>query len=113
MPTYEYRCGSCKHEFEQYQSIKDSPLRKCPECGKNALERLIGTGGAILFKGSGFYQTDYRSESYKAAAKADSGAASSSSDKGGDGKSAAKSDSSSAKSDSKSSSGAGAKRKAS
>jgi hypothetical protein len=52
--------------------MKDKPLRKCPSCGKNALERLIGTGAAVLFKGSGFYQTDYRSEGYKKAAAADS-----------------------------------------
>ncbi|MBS0196925.1 MAG: zinc ribbon domain-containing protein [Planctomycetes bacterium] len=71
MPTYDYHCGACKKEFEQFQSMKDKPLRKCPLCGKNALERLIGTGAAVLFKGSGFYQTDYRSESYKQAASAD------------------------------------------
>ena len=56
---------------KNFQSIKDAPKRKCPHCGKSALERLIGTGGAIIFKGSGFYQTDYRSESYKKAAEAD------------------------------------------
>lgn len=72
MPTYEYRCKSCGHEMELFQSMSDAPKRKCPECGKNALERLIGTGAAIVFKGSGFYQTDYRSESYRKAAEADS-----------------------------------------
>lgn len=72
MPTYEYRCKSCGHEMELFQSMSDAPKRKCPECGKNALERLIGTGAAIVFKGSGFYQTDYRSESYKKAAEAES-----------------------------------------
>lgn len=71
MPTYEYRCTACKHEFEQFQSMKDKPLRTCPACKKAKLERLIGTGGAIIFKGSGFYQTDYRSEGYKKAADAD------------------------------------------
>lgn len=71
MPTYDYRCTACRHTFEQFQSMKDAPLRKCPKCGKNALERLIGTGAALLFKGSGFYQTDYRTESYKKAAEAD------------------------------------------
>ncbi|MFO0857110.1 MAG: zinc ribbon domain-containing protein [Phycisphaerales bacterium] len=71
MPTYEYRCKSCSHEFEHFQSMKDAPLRKCPECGKNTLERLIGTGAAVIFKGSGFYQTDYRNEAYKKAAEAD------------------------------------------
>lgn len=72
MPTYDYRCNACNHEFELFQSMKDSPKRKCPACGKNALERLIGTGAAVLFKGSGFYETDYRSESYKKAAEAES-----------------------------------------
>lgn len=71
MPTYEYKCTSCGHALEQFQSMKDKPLRKCPACGKNTLERQIGTGAAVIFKGSGFYQTDYRSESYKSAAKAD------------------------------------------
>ncbi len=73
MPTYEYRCTACRHEFEEFQSIKAPALRTCPSCKKKALERLIGTGGAILFKGSGFYQTDYRSESYTKAAKQDAG----------------------------------------
>jgi|ERR1043166_5781707 putative FmdB family regulatory protein len=70
MPTYDYKCDGCEHEFEEFQSMKDAPLKKCPRCKKNKLRRLIGTGAAILFKGSGFYQTDYRSESYKSAAKA-------------------------------------------
>lgn len=73
MPTYEYRCDACGHAWELFQSMKDSPVKKCPSCGKAKAQRLIGTGAAILFKGSGFYQTDYRSESYKNAAKADSG----------------------------------------
>ncbi|MCC6228509.1 MAG: zinc ribbon domain-containing protein [Phycisphaerales bacterium] len=73
MPTYDYRCKSCDHEFELFQSMSDPVKKKCPSCGKSALERLIGTGAALVFKGSGFYQTDYRSESYKQAAKADSG----------------------------------------
>jgi putative FmdB family regulatory protein len=71
MPTYDYKCKACGHTFEVFQSMTESPKRKCPSCGKNALERLIGTGAAVLFKGSGFYQTDYRSESYKKAAEAD------------------------------------------
>ncbi len=70
MPTYEYRCNACKYEFEQVQSMKDNALKKCPKCGKNALERLIGAGAAVIFKGSGFYQTDYRTESYKSGEKA-------------------------------------------
>ena len=69
MPTYEYKCGNCGYEFEQFQSIKARPLRKCPRCGKSALNRLIGTGAGIIFKGSGFYETDYRSDSYKKAQK--------------------------------------------
>lgn len=82
MPTYDYRCGNCEHEFELFQKMSDAPKRKCPKCGKNTLERLIGTGAAVLFKGSGFYQTDYRSESYKKAAKSDSGDSSGKSDAG-------------------------------
>jgi putative FmdB family regulatory protein len=71
MPTYEYLCDACEHQFEEYQSILAEPLRKCPECGRKKLRRMIGPGAAIIFKGSGFYQTDYRSESYKKAASAD------------------------------------------
>lgn len=71
MPTYDYRCNACEHAFELFQSMTEARKRKCPSCGKNALERLIGTGAAVMFKGSGFYETDYRSESYKKAAKAD------------------------------------------
>ncbi|GIX01610.1 MAG: zinc ribbon domain-containing protein [Thermogutta sp.] len=73
MPTYEYVCEACEHTFEEFQSITAEPLRKCPACGKNKLRRVIGPGGAILFKGSGFYCTDYRSESYKKAASRDNG----------------------------------------
>src|SRR5438132_3409943 len=76
MPTYDYICDSCNHEFEAYESIKADPQTVCPECRAATLRRLIGTGAAILFKGSGFYQTDYRSDSYKSAAKADDKAAS-------------------------------------
>jgi len=71
MPTYEYDCNNCGHRFEQLQSITAKALRKCPKCGKGALKRLIGTGGGLIFKGSGFYATDYRSESYKKAAKSE------------------------------------------
>ncbi len=71
MPTYEYECQKCGHQFERFQSISEEPLKRCPEC-KGKVKRLIGTGAGIIFKGSGFYQTDYRSESYKSAAKADS-----------------------------------------
>jgi len=71
MPTYEYRCGACNHELEEFQSITAAPLKKCPKCGKSKLKRLIGIGAGIIFKGSGFYETDYRSDGYKKAAKAD------------------------------------------
>jgi putative FmdB family regulatory protein len=71
MPTYEYQCNACNHRFEELQSFSESPLKKCPVCKKNKLQRLLGAGAAIIFKGAGFYQTDYRSESYKSAAKAD------------------------------------------
>ena len=72
MPTYDYRCRACGHEFELFQSMSEPVKRRCPKCGKNTLERLIGTGAALLFKGSGFYQTDYRSESYKKAVESES-----------------------------------------
>ncbi len=72
MPTYDYRCNGCEHEFELFQSMKDAVKKKCPECGKLTLERLIGTGAGVIFKGGGFYETDYRSDSYKKDAKADS-----------------------------------------
>jgi len=69
VPTYEYLCEKCGYEFEKFQSITAKPLRKCPSCGKSSVKRLIGTGSGVIFKGSGFYQTDYRSESYKKAEK--------------------------------------------
>ena len=71
MPTYGYKCDHCEHEFELFQSITASPRRTCPECKKRKLRRLIGMGAGILFKGTGFYETDYRSESYKKAAEKD------------------------------------------
>lgn len=71
MPTYDYECDACGHAMEVFQGINDPVKRKCPECGKQKLRRLFGSGAAIVFKGSGFYQTDYRSEGYKKAAKAD------------------------------------------
>ena len=73
MPTYDYVCDACEHQFELFQRITEDAQRKCPECGKLKLRRLIGPGAAIVFKGSGFYKTDYRSESYKKAAAADKG----------------------------------------
>src|SRR5262245_36722078 len=71
MPTYDYACDACKHEFEQFESITAQPQKKCPKCKKNKLRRLFGAGGGLIFKGSGFYQTDYRPDSYKKAAEAD------------------------------------------
>lgn len=75
MPTYEYICDACGHELEEFQSMSAKPLKKCPDCGKNKLVRQIGTGAGIIFKGSGFYETDYRSEGYKKDAKAETDAA--------------------------------------
>jgi putative FmdB family regulatory protein len=71
MPTYAYRCESCGHEFEKFQSITAEPVKVCPQCQRSKVRRLIGTGAAILFKGSGFYTTDYRSKTYADAAKSD------------------------------------------
>ncbi len=72
MPTYDYECRACNHTFEKFQPISAGVLRKCPECGKLKLRRLIGCGAGIIFKGSGFYETDYRSSSYQSDAKKDS-----------------------------------------
>jgi putative FmdB family regulatory protein len=69
MPTYDYKCDACGHQFERFQSITAAPIRKCPSCGKSKVRRLIGPGAGLIFKGSGFYITDYRSEGYKDAAK--------------------------------------------
>jgi putative FmdB family regulatory protein len=71
MPTYDYQCDACDHKFELFQAMKDAPKKKCPKCGKPKLRRLFGIGAAVMFKGSGFYTTDYRSDSYKKDAKAD------------------------------------------
>lgn len=73
MPTYDYMCEDCEHEFEQFQAITARPIRKCPNCGKLSLKRLIGAGSGLIFKGNGFYETDYRSESYKNAEKNEKG----------------------------------------
>ena len=70
MPTYDYQCDACGHAWELFQKITDDAVKKCPECNKKKARRLFGTGAAIVFKGSGFYQTDYRSESYKKGEKA-------------------------------------------
>lgn len=68
LPTYEYRCLKCKHTFEQFQSMKDEPLKICPNC-KGELKRLIGAGAGTIFRGSGFYQTDYKNNSAKTESK--------------------------------------------
>ena len=70
MPTYEYRCKACGHQFEIFQFMSDEPMKLCPVCN-GEIERLIGAGGGLIFKGSGFYETDYRSDSYKKAVKAE------------------------------------------
>ena len=76
MPTYEYRCPECGTEFEKFQKMSDPPGAPCPSCGKDAERRLSG-GAGFLFKGSGFYITDYRGEGYKKAAQAEGGSSSS------------------------------------
>lgn len=99
MPTYDYVCERCGHELELFQSITAAPKRKCPACGKQGLQRRIGGGAGILFKGSGFYQTDYRSASYEASAKGEStgGTPSTPADPGKSAEPAAKPDAPSAK----------------
>ena len=96
MPTYEYECTACGHKFEEWQSIMADPITKCPSCKKKKVKRLLGTGGAIIFKGSGYYQTDYRSESYKKGAKADSDSKASESKPAASSEGSSSSDSSSA-----------------
>ena len=78
MPTYDYICEACNHEFEEFQFINEEELTKCPECKKKKLVRVFGTGVGIIFKGSGFYETDYRSDSYKKSAASDKSKAASS-----------------------------------
>lgn len=79
MPTYWYRCQTCKHEFEEFQKISEPPVRECPSCG-GIVMRVITGGAGLIFKGSGFYITDYRSDSYKKAAGAETGSSGGSSD---------------------------------
>ncbi len=79
MPTYEYECQACGHTLEELQSFSDKPLKKCPKCKKLKLRRLISAGAGVIFKGSGFYETDYRSSEYKEKAKKESGSESKSS----------------------------------
>ena len=102
MPTYDYECDACQHKFEIFQNMSDELLTKCPKCKKKKLRRLFGAGAAVMFKGSGFYQTDYRSDSYKKSAAAEKTAsepaASPSDTKSSETKSESKSESKSAES---------------
>ena len=115
LPTYDYECDACGHTMELFQRISEDPLKKCPECKKNKLRRLFGTGAAIVFKGSGFYETDYRSDSYKKGekkAKENKQEASSKGDKKSDsGKAKSKSESGSGDSKPKSKPSGGDKKK--
>ena len=81
MPTYDYECDACGHTWELFQKITDDAIKKCPACNKKKARRLFGTGAAVVFKGSGFYETDYRSDSYKAGEKKASESGSSKSEK--------------------------------
>jgi len=87
MPTYDYLCKACNHVWEEFQSITSTPTKKCPECKKNKAQRQIGAGAGLIFRGSGFYITDYRSDGYKKSADADSKSQSSSSESKSDSKS--------------------------
>lgn len=98
MPTYEYRCTACGHDFEKFQRMSEEPRAECPECAGEAQRRLSG-GAGLLFKGSGFYITDYRSESYKSAAKSESGGGESKSSGEGKGAPSSSESKSSAKSE--------------
>ncbi|MBT3193607.1 MAG: zinc ribbon domain-containing protein [Verrucomicrobia bacterium] len=90
MPTYEYECTKCDHVFERFQSMTDEPVKRCPKC-KCKVRRLFGTGAGIIFKGSGFYETDYRSKNYRdGESKAKSAASSSTASSGSKAKKSAK-----------------------
>jgi len=91
MPTYDYQCKVCGHAFELFQQMSDSVKKKCPECGKLQLKRLIGSGAGVMFKGSGFYETDYRSASYQKDKKAAESSSSSEKSKKSDSKKESKS----------------------
>ena len=91
MPTYDYECDACGHKFELFQSISAPVEKKCPACKKLKLRRLFGTGAAVVFKGSGFYQTDYRSDSYRKSAESDKPASESKSEAKSESKSESKS----------------------
>jgi putative FmdB family regulatory protein len=78
MPTYEYACSKCGHQFEQFQPMRDEPLKKCPKCNKLSLKRMVGGGAGLIFKGSGFYITDYKNKGSSSKGSGDSGASSAS-----------------------------------
>ena len=110
MPTYEYECEACGHTFEQFQSITAPPIKKCPNCDKKKVKRLLGTGAGLIFKGKGFYITDYRSDAYNKAATADKGGGSDNASGNGEAKPAASNtDAPAAKTESKSESKPAAK----
>ena len=96
MPTYDYKCDKCEHEFEAFQSITADALKKCPECGTNSLRRLIGAGAGLIFKGSGFYITDYKGGRRSTSSSTESDTSSST---GSEGAAASKSESSTTSSD--------------
>jgi len=110
MPTYEYECEKCEKTFELFQSMKDEPIKVCTpevcrmeEWGKGSVRRLLGSGAGLIFKGSGFYITDYRSEGYKQAAKKESSHADSAGSGGAGGETASKSDATKSSSEAKTS----------
>lgn len=84
MPTYDYRCDACGHEFDAFQSIMDGALRKCPKCKKQKLRRLIGAGSGIIFRGSGFYETDYKRSRASGGGSSETGGEKSGSEKSGE-----------------------------
>lgn len=87
MPTYDYSCPDCEHKFQRFQSMSADPVKLCPQCNKENVKRLIGTGGGLIFKGSGFYITDYRSSSYSEGKKSEGGSGAGESSASGSGSS--------------------------